>query len=207
MIGILTFERGIPRVIYIKLLITFFKIGLVSFGGGYAMIPIIEEAIIGNGWLSPQDFYNIIAISETTPGPIAVNSATFVGYKVAGFLGGVTATIGIALPSLIIIILVSTYLFKYRDSKLVENIFGWLRPVITGLIIIAGFHVAKTSLIHEGATLNISTLKGSNILDILNVKGIIIFVLTAIMLKKTKIHPILAIVGSGILGIALFYFM
>lgn len=187
---------------YLRLFITFFKIGLISFGGGYAMIPIIEDAIVKNGWLTPADFYNIIAVSETTPGPIAVNSATFVGYRVAGFFGGISATIGIAMPSLIIIILISTYLFKYKDSKVVENIFGWLRPVITGLIIVAGFHVAKTSLINEGAEMSIPF----NISSVFNIKGLIIFGLTAIMLGKTKIHPILAIVGSGILGVILFGF-
>lgn len=88
-------------MIYLKLFLSFVKIGLFSFGGGYAMIPLIQKEIESHGWLTPSQFIDIIAIAEMTPGPIAINSATFVGYNTAGFLGGAVATFGVALPSLV----------------------------------------------------------------------------------------------------------
>jgi chromate transporter len=109
-------------MIYLSLLITFFKIGLFSFGGGYAMIPMIEREIESHGWLSPAEFIDIIAIAEMTPGPIAVNSATFVGFKTAGILGGLFATLGVALPSLLLILQHFTPLcqrkFYYKTIKI-----------------------------------------------------------------------------------------
>jgi len=102
-------------MIYLKLLFTFFKIGLFSFGGGYAMIPMIEKEIEANKWLTSDEFVDIIAISEMTPGPISVNSATFVGYKTAGIFGGMFATLGVALPSLILILIISHFFLSLKN--------------------------------------------------------------------------------------------
>ena len=103
-------------MIYLRLFFSFFKIGLFSFGGGYAMIPMIQKEIEINGWLAASEFVDIIAIAEMTPGPIAINSATFVGYKTAGFFGGMVATMGVALPSIILVFIVSSFFFKIQKT-------------------------------------------------------------------------------------------
>src|SRR5690554_2965445 len=130
-------EKEIKMMIYLELLFSFIKIGLFSFGGGYAMIPLIQKEIESNGWLTPAEFGDIIAIAEMTPGPIAVNSATFVGYKTAGFFGGMIATFGVALPSLILVMIISSYFFKFKNHPLNDAVFYGVRPVIAGLIITA----------------------------------------------------------------------
>lgn len=142
-------------MIYIKLLLTFLKIGLFSFGGGYAMIPMIEKEIEGNGWLSASEFFDIVAIAEMTPGPIAVNSATFVGYKTAGFLGGLTATIGVVIPSLVLILIISRFFFKFQKHPLNTAVFYGVRPVIAGLIATAAIFVSETAIFKGKLTTNL----------------------------------------------------
>src|SRR5690606_18104282 len=120
-----------------KLFITFFKIGIFSFGGGYAMIPFIEKEIQAPNWLTSAEFVDIIAIAEMTPGPVSINSATFVGFKTAGFFGGLSATLGVAMPSLLLILLISQFFFKYREHPVNKAIFYGIRPVVAGLILSA----------------------------------------------------------------------
>lgn len=189
-------------MIYLKLLLSFLKIGLFSFGGGYAMIPLIQKEIEVNGWLTPSQFVDIIAIAEMTPGPIAVNSATYVGYKSAGIFGGAVATFGVALPSLVLILIVSRLFIKFKDHPLNVMIFYGIRPVIVGLIFASAFIVAKTTLLK-------STLIGFkeiilNPFGIIDIKSIVILILTLIALKKLKLHPILVIIGAGIIGVVLY---
>ena len=120
----------------LKLFLTFLKIGAFSFGGGYAMLPLIEKEIIEvHQWLTTKEFIDILAVVEMTPGPIAINSATFLGYKVAGFWGSVAATIGVVLPSIIIILIIAHFLSKFKDSPYVEWAFRGIRPVVLGLIV------------------------------------------------------------------------
>lgn len=195
-------------MVYLKLLISFFKIGLFSFGGGYAMIPMIQNEIESNGWMSPTEFADIIAIAEMTPGPIAVNSATFVGYKVAGITGGLVATIGVSLPSLILILLVSRIFIKYMDHPVKNAIFYGVRPVICGLVLSAAFFIAETAWFNMGFDEFInSALSVSNLGDIINLKGIIITALSLFLLIKFKAHPILVLVISAVLGIVLFNYL
>ncbi|SHJ73138.1 chromate transporter [Clostridium amylolyticum] len=188
----------------LMLFLSFFKIGLFSFGGGYAMIPLIQKEIETNNYLPASQFADIIAIAEMTPGPIAVNSATFVGYKVSGVLGSLFATIGVALPSLIIAILISRMFFKYQNHPLNESIFYGIRPVIPALIMTAAIFVAETSIFPNGLS-NLS-LRGlfSNPLGVIDIPSIIILIITFVSLIKFKINPILAILGSGILGVVVF---
>jgi len=192
---------------YIEILLSFIKIGLFSFGGGYAMIPLIQKEIENHGWLTSNQFVDIISIAEMTPGPIAVNSATFVGYKVAGIFGGIIATIGVAMPSFILVLLVSKYFFKFQEHSLNKMIFYGIRPVITGLIFSASIFVAQTAFFNEGITMNnlISTLEYTN--NIIDFKSILIFALTIISITRFKLNPILTIAGSGILGIILYSFI
>ncbi|NMA85261.1 MAG: chromate transporter [Epulopiscium sp.] len=189
--------------IYITLILTFFKLGLFSFGGGYAMIPLIEKEIERHGWMTATEFSNIIAIAEMTPGPIAVNSATFVGYKTAGIFGGIIATIGVALPSLLLILLVSQIFFKYQKHPVNKMIFYGIRPVIVGLITTATVFVGRTAVLKEGAVI----VGGADIFNSLNFGSIAICILSFIGLLKYKIHPIAMIGISAVLGMILFYFL
>lgn len=167
------------------LFITFFRIGAFSFGGGYAMIPLLESEVIDiRGWLTNAEFIDIIAVAEMTPGPIAVNSATFVGYRVANTLGSVIATIGVVLPSLLVMLTILTFINRFRNSKYVDWVFKGIRPVVLGLIAAAAVSVGFSSIID---------LKSALI-------AVGIFYLVAIR----KINPILAIVIAGGLG-AIFY--
>ena len=191
-------------MIYIKLLLTFFKIGLFSFGGGSAMIPMFEREIIeANGWIDSKEFVDIIAISEMTPGPIAVNSATYVGYKAAGLFGGLFATVGVILPSLILILIISHFFFKFKEHPKVKSIFNGIRPVIAGLIFGAAVFVAKTSIFNG----ELSSLLSSkfNPLQYINWTSLLIFGATFFCLWKYKWHPILVIALSGTVGVILFY--
>ncbi|HHY24237.1 MAG TPA: chromate transporter [Clostridiaceae bacterium] len=192
-------------MIYLSLLITFFKIGLFSFGGGYAMIPMIEREIESHGWLSPAEFIDIIAIAEMTPGPIAVNSATFVGFKTAGILGGLFATLGVALPSLLLILLISQFFFKYSNHPIKDSIFYGVRPVIAGLIFSASIFVARTALLKQSTIDNFFRELMSNPLKIINLGGILILAISLFVLIKLKLHPIVTIVISGVLGILFYY--
>src|SRR5699024_9078016 len=121
-------------MILLKLFLSFFKIGAFTFGGGYAMIPLIQKEVITNQqWLTTREFIDIIAVAEMTPGPIAINSATFLGYKVSGVFGSVVATLGVVLPSFIVIGIIFYFLSKFRESSNVEQAFKGIRPVVLGL--------------------------------------------------------------------------
>lgn len=187
-------------MIYIKLLFSFIKIGLFTFGGGYAMIPLIQKEIEINGWLTPSQFVDIIAIAEITPGPIAINSATFVGYKAAGVFGGLVATFGVSLPPLILMLIVSKYFVKFMNHPLNSSIFYFIRPVVAGLIFVASVYVAQTTLFTQSITLNDIGALLKSPFSFIDFRSILILVLTIISIKKFKINPILVIVGSGVLG-------
>ncbi|MDD4141746.1 MAG: chromate transporter [Bacteroidales bacterium] len=174
-------------MIYLQLFWTYFKIGLFSFGGGYAMLPFIQDEVVNkHNWITPSDFTDIIAISQMTPGPIGINTATYIGYTVTGNVwGSIIATAAVCIPSFIIVLLVSYYYNKYKNSKLVKSVMNGLRPVIVGLIAAAAIMlINKTTFINYGSW--------------------IIFALAFILIKFTKIHPILVIILAGIAGY-LFY--
>lgn len=176
-------------MIFLELFLSFFKIGAVSFGGGYAMIPLIASEIISHGWMENNEFIQILAIAEMTPGPIAVNSATFVGYKSIGVLGSASATFGVALPSLLLILLVSQFFFKYNNHPMTKLIFYGIRPVIAGLIISAVIFIAKTTLLTtEGHLVSWN-------MDTVMITGVML-----LMAFKTKVHPIILICIAGLLG-------
>lgn len=192
---------------YLKLLLTFLKIGLFSFGGGYAMIPMIEREIEVNGWLSAKEFFDVVAIAEMTPGPIAINSATFVGYKTIGVLGGLAATVGVTIPSLLLILIISKYFFKFQNHPINTSIFYGIRPAIAGLITVAAVYVSETAIFKGKIDMNFLSMLFKDPLKVLNIGGIFIFLLSFLILKKTKLHPILVIALSGLLGVVIFYFL
>ncbi len=186
-------------MIYFYLFITFFKIGLFSFGGGYGMIPLIERELQAYDWLSAQEFVQVISISEMTPGPIAINSATLVGYKTGGILGGAIATLGVVLPSLILILSACHFLFKFRRHPLVKKMLFGVKPVVVVLIIAAVVFVAQNTLF----TGEVAGLE--DFIGLVDPFSIAIMVISAACLFTFKINPIFVIIASGIAGIALHY--
>jgi len=194
-------------MIYPELLLVFFKIGLFSFGGGYGMIPLIEREIITRGWLTGQEFVNIISISEMTPGPIAINTATFIGYRIGGIPGAILATLGVVIPSLILILGIYIFLSKYQQRQIIKDTIYGIRPVVLALIMQAVIFVAVNTYFKEGTgirdLLNINT--GSHFLEIIDPVAIAITVVSLLVLFLTKIHPIVVILAAGTIGVILHF--
>lgn len=171
--------------ILLKLYLAFLKIGTFGFGGGYAMLSLIEKEIVtNNSWISYTEFIDIIGISQMTPGPVAINSATFVGYRVSGVLGSIVATLGVITTPFILVTLAYFFFEKFKESDLLTSALLGMRPALIGLIISVFLSLGRTSYI--------------------DFKSLIIAFIIGVMLIKTKIHPILIIVISGILGIAFY---
>lgn len=184
-------------MIYLKLFITFLEIGLVSFGGGYGMIALIREKVLINNWLTESEFLNFVGIAESTPGPIAVNMATFVGSSQAGVLGSLVATIGVVLPSFIIILIIASIFKNLLKYEIVKSILDYIKPVIVGLII-------GTGLLLFINTISIFGHKEFDYKKIIILGIIILISLLCKIIFKKKISPILLIILSGILGITLY---
>lgn len=184
-------------MIYLLLFFEFFKIGLFTFGGGFAMIPLVEEVVLQHNWLSESAFYNFIGVCESTPGPIAVNMATYVGSMQGGLLGSIVATLGVVLPSFIIILIVASVLKKITDNKYFKAFIKGVKPVVVALILSVGVILLAKSIgyvsIHEFS------------FDLIN---IIIFALVcaifwgAKLIFKKKLSTIPLILISAGLGIA-----
>lgn len=194
-------------MIFLKLFLTFFEIGAVSFGGGYGMISLVREKVLTHGWMTEEEFLNMIAVSESTPGPIAVNMATFVGSSQGGVLGSALATLGVVLPAFIIMLIIASLIRNLLKYKGVQAALGGIRPAVVGLII------ATASTMILSSVLGVKTLSGGFTLAIPElIKNIVIFAAVVALatvykkLKKKKISPILLIVFSGVMGLALFSF-
>ena len=182
--------------IYLCLMAEFAKTGLFSVGGGLATLPFLYEMANNTGWFTPADVADMIAISESTPGAIGINMSTYAGFKTAGIPGGILATIGLALPSVIIILIIAKFLEKFRTNKLVEGAFYGLRPASIAMISVAGLNVAKVSLI------NLTAYQTSGSLgDLFLWKAIILGVIIFIAQKKLKWHPAIFIAISAVVGI------
>lgn len=173
-------------MLLLKLFFTFFKLGLVSFGGGYAMIPLIEYEIQSHEWLTIYELTDIIAIAGVSPGPIATNVAVIIGYKLAGVTGAVISLLAVSTPSFIIVILIALFFMKIQQHTITQSVFYGLRPVITGLIANAGIKFALFNQI-IGFDFHIT--------------GILIMLIGLSLLIFTKLHPVLLILLSGIAGI------
>lgn len=172
----------------LDLYLTFFKVGLFSFGGGYAALPLIQQEVVGaNSWLSLSEFNDLITISQMTPGPIAVNSATFVGVRVAGILGGLVATLGCVTPSAIIVGILAYFYKKYKDLDSISNVLYFLRPAIISMILIAGVDILMTALFDTRAIALMN----------LDYKMLGLFAFTLILMIKKDIDPIKLMLASG----------
>lgn len=195
--------------VLIQLFWTFFKIGLFSYGGGYVMIPFIQKEIITHSWLNPAEFADVVAISQMTPGPISVNAATYVGVRVAGFWGAFFATLGISLPSFILVVIIARFLIKFKENKIVNSVLQGIRPATIGLIGSAVIFLAEMSIFeHKILSGWLSTLFKGKVMSLssnlgVNISGVVIFIVILVAVKKYRLHPVLAVVISGILGIVL----
>jgi len=187
-------------MIYINLFITFFKIGLFTIGGGYAMIPLIQQEVLGNGWLTMTEFVNFLAVAESTPGSFAVNIATFIGMELGGLLGAIVTTTAVVLPSLIIIVLIAKLFTGFQDNKWVKGALYGIRPVVIALIASAVVTLMLKGLFLEGAVM--SSLQ--SIFYALQLKELLIFAITGLAYFKFKLHPIQLVLLSGGLGIIFF---
>lgn len=168
----------------LSLFSVFFKIGAFTWGGGYAMLPLIKNEVVEKKkWITSEDFIDGIAVSQSLPGPIAVNTATFVGHKISGRLGSIVAVTGAILPSLTVIVVVAMFFLQFKDLKLVQNFFKGANPAIAALIVSSVLDIGKSAL--------------------KNKRDIIISVGLLLLLIYLKIHPILAILISATLGILL----
>lgn len=186
-------------MIYLILFFSFFIIGLFTFGGGYAMIPLIEDLVISKEWMTIDEFYSFLGVCESTPGPIAINMATFIGTSQGGLLGAIVATLGVVLPSFIIILLVSSLLKKFIDNKYVKTFLNGIKPVVIALIL-------STGLILLAKSIGYTNLESFTF----NTVSFIIFAFITILYNvskyvfKIKLNTILLIIISAISGIIIY---
>lgn len=188
-------------MIFFELFINFFLIGLFTIGGGYAMIPLIESTVVSKGWISESALMDFIAISEATPGPFAINISTFIGNNVAGVGGAICATIGVVLPSLIIIIIIAKILEKFIKSKYVRGALDGVKPIVLALITSVVILMIVKIIFFNG-----SSLQSEFKFDIKSLTLFLDFLFYYLIKRKTgkKFHPILFILLSAILGIIVF---
>ena len=170
-------------MIYLELFWTFFLIGAFTFGGGYAMLPLIQIEVVNKGWLANEAVVNFIAVSESTPGPFAINMATYVGSEMGGILGAACSTLGVVMPSFVIILIVAKCYDRFKKSKLVKGAMSGLKPAVIGMIGTAVLSIGKTVFVQQGLLISAG-----------------IFAVMAVLAFK-KVHPIIIICISAAVGI------
>ena len=183
--------------IFLLLFLTFFKIGAFTFGGGYAMLPLIQEEVLRHGWMSVEKIVDFIAVSESTPGPFAVNIATFVGSETAGVFGAVCATLGVILPSFLIILIVARCYEKFKTNRIVAGCMSGLKPAVIGLIAAAILSIGQTVFFPDGLSLAVFRTKEFYF-------SAVLFLALLFPVFK-KVHPILIICIAAAAGIAAGY--
>ena len=193
-------------MIFFYLFITFFKIGLFTVGGGYAMLPFIQSEVLRLGWLTNEEIINFIAVSESTPGPFAINIATYVGSQMGGefgiaggILGSLCATLGVVLPSFLIILIIAAFFEKFKDNKIVVGCMSGLKPAVIGLIGSALISIATTVFFPVAVTVSVFSTPQFYI-------SLVLFLSMAVLALK-KIHPIIIICISAVVGIAAGYLL
>ena len=186
-------------MIYLQLFIIFFKVGLFGFGGGYAILSLIYQDIQVFGTLSTDDFSNLVALSQVTPGPIAINAATFVGMKTAGLLGAIVATTAVSMPSFILIMLAIAFINKFKNNRNVQYILQGIKPATVGLMASAFIFMATTALWRDSDYIN--WLNIDSITEHFDIVGVAIFCLTYLLLKVTKLGAIKLTLLGGALGV------
>lgn len=187
-------------MIYLRLFYEFFKTGLFAIGGGLATLPFLADMGEKTGWFSSAQLANMVAVSESTPGPMGVNMATYVGFETGGILGGIVATLGLITPSVIVILIVAMFLKAFRTNKYVERVFYGIRPASTALIASAGISVILMCIVNTALF-----AETGKFTDLVSIKGVIMFaavwVLTNVIRQTKKLHPIVFIAASAAVGI------
>ncbi len=193
-------------MIFLELFLTFFKIGLFTFGGGYAMLPLIEAEVTGRNWMPLEELVNFIAVSESTPGPFAINISTYIGSVRGGefgiwgtLFGSFCATLGVVLPSFTVILIVARFYEKFKTSKIVSGCMTGLKPAVIGLIGSAAISIAATVFAPLG--LSLAIFKTTEFFV-----SLVIFILCTVLVFK-KVHPIITICLSAVLGIVAGYLL
>ena len=183
-------------MIYLQLFLSFLQIGAFSFGGGYAAMPLIQNQVVDlHHWLSLSEFTDLVTISQMTPGPIAVNSATFVGIKIAGIPRAIVATLGCILPACIIVTIIAWLYLKYRNMKSLQVVLSTLRPAVVSLIATAGLTIIISAIFGE-LGISINTIK---------IQMVVIFGICMFLLMKWKMNPIFVMVLAGILNVIQYF--
>lgn len=180
-------------MILLQLFWSFFQVGLFSIGGGLASMPLIQNQVVDiHPWLTLTEFTDLITIAEMTPGPIAINSATFVGIRIAGLPGAIIATIGCVLPSCVIVSILAFIYFKYKDLSVIQGVLSGLRPAVVALIASAGLSILTLAIFGEhGFSLKIGAI---------NFISVFLFTIALFILRKYKPNPIYVMLGSGFIG-------
>ncbi len=178
--------------LYLELLISFIKVGAFSFGGGYAALPLIQNEVVTlHNWLDMSEFTNLITISQMTPGPIAINSATFVGIKIAGIPGAMVATIGCVLPACFIVTTLAWLYVKFRKLDTLQGILTTLRPAVVAMIATAGVSILITSFWGNGDI----------VLSGVKISAVVIFIICMVLLMKFNMNPILVMILAGVMNV------
>ncbi|MGM0901252.1 MAG: chromate transporter [Bacillota bacterium] len=178
-------------MIFIQLFRLFFFIGLFSFGGGYAMLPLIEQEVLLRNWMTTEEFTDMITLSSMLPGSVGINAATFIGYQTGGVYGALVATFGMILPSLLLVLLLDHFLIRFQQSQAIIDAFYGLRPVIIGLIFYSAIRFT-------------TSMQVLTIINWESVCFVLIFLSTFLLLITKKMHPIMIIFLSGICGAVFF---
>ena len=186
------------EVSVLSLFFTFFKIGLFTFGGGYAMLPFIQQEVMQNNWLDEATFVNFVGISESSPGPFAINIATFIGMEKGGWLGSALSTLGVVLPSFLVILIVAQFYLKFKNSRIVSGVMSGLKPAAVGLIASAVITMVLEVLFPGG--FSFGAFGGAQLYVSLAIAALGLY-----LLLKMKKHPILIICISALLGIGAGY--
>ncbi|WP_350336918.1 chromate transporter [[Clostridium] symbiosum] len=182
-------------MIYLQLFLSFLQIGAFSFGGGYATMPLIQAQVVDlHHWLSLGEFTDLVTISQMTPGPIAINSATFVGLKIAGFSGALCATFGCILPSCIIVSVIAWIYMKYRKMTLLQGVLNSLRPAVVSLIGAAGLSIIITAFFGEQGVMALQNLK---------VQAVVIFAVSVYLLRWRHMNPITVMLLAGVMQVGI----
>lgn len=180
--------------VFLELFLSFLQVGAFSIGGGYAAMPLIQAQVVeGHGWLTMQEFTDLVTIAEMTPGPIAVNSATFVGIRIAGFPGAVAATFGCILPSLFIVSLLAFVYYRYKSLTLLQSVLGALRPAVVALIAAAGLNILR-QVVFAGQAVTFATVQWV---------GVVLFAAAFLSLRLRRWNPILVMSLCGAGGLVL----
>lgn len=183
-------------MIYLTLIIEFFKIGLFAVGGGPATIPFLMELMEKYQWYTEEEFTNLIAISQSTPGPVGVNMATYSGYLAAGIPGAILATLSLVFPSVVVIMIIARFLAGFKENQTVQGIFYGLRPAVTGLITTSAISIIKIALVVKTETGNV-----------IQIQTLILFVLIFLLMqikRLKKMHPGIWMLGAAIVGLFVF---